>query len=53
MNAPMTPEQRAAANRAAMPKVAAIVDDFRKEFGADQITVTYASEAGREIGSKA
>ena len=48
----MTAQQKAAANRAAMPEVAAIVDDFRKEFGADQVTVTFASEAGREVGSR-
>ena len=45
-----TPEQRAAANRAAMPQVAEIVDAFREEFG--QIVVTYAAENGREVGQR-
>jgi len=45
-----TPAQKAAANRAAMPQVAEIVDAFRKEFG--QITVTFASENGREVGQR-
>jgi hypothetical protein len=31
-------------NRKAMPNVAAIVDEFREEFG--EITVTYAEENG-------
>lgn len=48
----MTPEQKAAANRALMPKVAEVVDAFREEFGADQIIVTYANENGTERGEK-
>jgi hypothetical protein len=46
-----TPAEKAKANRAAMPEVAQIVDAFRKEFG--QITVTFASENGREVGQRA
>jgi hypothetical protein len=46
----MTAQQKAAANRAAMPQVAEVVDAFREEFG--QITVTFASENGREVGQR-
>ena len=47
-----TPEQRAKANRKAMPQVAEIVDAFREEFGAENIKVTFASENGREVGQR-
>lgn len=43
---------KAEENRRAMPEVAAIVDEFKEVFGADQITVTYAEENGRVVGRK-
>lgn len=38
-------------NRARMPKVAALVDSFREEFG-DGVKVLYASENGCTVGKE-
>ena len=48
------PARRAAAaerNRAAMPTIAAVLDDFRKHFGPG-VRVLYASENGHELGDR-
>lgn len=41
---------RAEENRRRMPTVAAVVDAFKAAFGADQVTVAYASENGITLG---
>ena len=49
----MTESERAKAkaeNRAAMPIVTEFVDAMREEFG--EITVTFASEGGRDVGQR-
>lgn len=43
---------RADENRRRMPTVAAWVDEAKEVFGADQVTVAYASEGGLTMGRK-
>jgi hypothetical protein len=38
-------------NRERMPLTAALVDEYRRIFGADQVRVRYASENGFEVGT--
>lgn len=38
-------------NRERMPLTAALVDEYRRVFGADQVRVRYASENGFEVGT--
>lgn len=38
-------------NRAAMPTIAGVVDDFRAVFG-DEVRVLYAAEGGRVVGKR-
>lgn len=42
----------AAENRVKFPQVAAIVDEFKEAFGADQVKLIWAQEAGHEVGNK-
>lgn len=37
-------------NRERMPQCAALVDEYRKVFGVDQVRVVYARENGIEVG---
>lgn len=37
-------------NRERMPQCAALIDEYRRVFGADQVRVRYASENGFEVG---
>jgi hypothetical protein len=46
----MTKEEQARENRARMPIVTAVVDEYREVFGPG-IRVTYAKENGIEIGT--
>jgi|WetSurMetagenome_2_1015567.scaffolds.fasta_scaffold33814_4 hypothetical protein len=39
-------------NRSAFPNTAAIVDEFKKQFGSDQVKLIYAEEGGKTIGRK-
>jgi putative component of toxin-antitoxin plasmid stabilization module len=47
----MTKEEQARENRARMPIVTAVVDEYREVFGPG-IRVTYAKENGIEIGTR-
>jgi len=42
----------AAENRANFPFAAAIVDELKEVFGADQVKLIWAEEGGREVGKK-
>jgi len=49
---PKKPEIARADNRSAFPATAAIVDEFRAAFGADQVKLIYSEEGGKTIGKK-
>jgi hypothetical protein len=49
---PKKSEIARADNRSAFPNTAAIMDDFKKHFGSDQVKLIYAEEAGKKIGKK-
>lgn len=42
----------AAENRDKLPEVARIVAEFKDVFGADQVKLIWAQEAGHEVGKK-
>lgn len=42
--------EQARDNRLLMPVCSQVIDDFRKEFGADQVKVVYAAENDMELG---
>lgn len=45
-------EQARANNRESFPAVASIMDEFRAEFGAENVRLIYAEEGGNSIGKK-
>lgn len=47
----MTKEEQRAANRAAMPETAKIVDEYRRVFG-DGVRLVWAEENGKLVGQK-
>jgi hypothetical protein len=49
---PKKSEIARADNRSAFPNTAAIVDEFKNQFGSDQVRLLYGEEAGKTIGNK-
>jgi len=45
-------EQQRSSNRDAFPATAALIDEFKHAFGADQVRLVWAIENGNEIGKQ-